>query len=63
MTDGPSYRQIIDFADLPASRYVHTTGQSGNPFERGYRNFLPLWREGGYIGLGTGKIQTLVLEP
>lgn len=63
MTDGPSYRQIIDFANLPGSRYVHTTGQSGNPFEKGYREFLPLWREGKDFSLGSEAVDTLVLEP
>lgn len=63
MRDGPSYRQVIDFADLSASQYIHTTGQSGNPFEKGYRDFLPLWREGRYVSIGRErpvKIQELV---
>ncbi|MCA1609709.1 MAG: penicillin acylase family protein [Acidobacteria bacterium] len=52
MTDGPSYREIIDLSDLPASLYVHTTGQSGNPFSAGYRNLLPMWKGGRYFTIG-----------
>jgi penicillin amidase len=63
MDDGPSYRQIVDFADLERSRYVHTTGQSGNVFARHYRDFLPLWRAGAYFELGGAPSQVLVLEP
>ncbi|HEY7574656.1 MAG TPA: penicillin acylase family protein, partial [Thermoanaerobaculia bacterium] len=46
MSDGPSYRQIVDLADPSAALFVHTTGQSGNVFARGYRDLLPLWRAG-----------------
>jgi penicillin amidase len=51
MTDGPSYRQIVDFAD-PDIRLVHTTGQSGNVFDRHYRDLLPLWRGGDDFRIG-----------
>ena len=63
MSDGPSYRQIIDFADLPGSRFVHTTGQSGNPFEKRYRDFLPMWREGRDFRIGEGPMKVETLEP
>ncbi|MEO8430580.1 MAG: penicillin acylase family protein [Acidobacteriota bacterium] len=63
MSDGPSYRQIVDFGDLAGARYVHTTGQSGNPFESGYRNLLPLWRAGRDFPLGGTAAATMVLEP
>ncbi len=53
MDDGPSYRQIVDFADPSRSLYVHTTGQSGNVFARHYRDFLPEWRAGRYFEIGT----------
>ena len=52
MTDGPSYRQIVDFATPDHLRFVHTTGQSGNVFDRRYRNLLPLWREGRDFAIG-----------
>jgi penicillin amidase len=64
MTDGPSYRQVADLSDLPRSRYVHTTGQSGNVFDRGYRDLLPEWRAGRYFEIGAGQpTQVLVLAP
>src|SRR6266508_757797 len=61
MTDGPTYRQILDLADFSRSLYVHTTGQSGNAFDRRYRNLLPLWRDGRYFRIGEPPVHTLVL--
>ncbi len=64
MTDGPSYRQVIDLSDLARSRYVHTTGQSGNVFDRRYRDLLPEWRAGRTFEIGTAApVTTLILEP
>lgn len=64
MTDGPSYRQVVDLAGVAKSRFVHTTGQAGNVFAAGYRDLLPLWRAGETFEIGTGKpVRTLVLEP
>ena len=62
MTDGPSYRQIVDFADPGGLWLVHTTGQSGNVFDRRYRDLLPLWRDGGYLRIGPAA-KVLRLEP
>jgi penicillin G amidase len=63
MTDGPSYRQIVDFSDPGAALFVHTTGQSGNVFDRRYRDLLPLWREGKYFRIGDGAGHVLRLVP
>ncbi len=63
MTDGPSYRQILDLSDLEGGLYVHTTGQSGNVFDPHYRDFLPLWRDGRYVRMGEAPVKALVLEP
>jgi penicillin amidase len=64
MTDGASYRQVIDLSDLARSRYVHTTGQSGNVFDRRYRDLLPEWRAGRSFEIGTAApVTTLILEP
>jgi penicillin amidase len=63
MDDGPSYRQIVDFADSARSRYQHTTGQSGNVFARHYRDLLPEWRAGRYFEMGGAPAHVLVLEP
>jgi len=62
MTDGPSYRQIVDFAGPDAALFVHTTGQSGNVFDRRYRDLLPLWRNGRYLRIGP-PAKVLRLEP
>jgi len=40
-----SYRQIIDPGDLNRSVWVHTTGQSGLPYNKHYGDMIPLWRE------------------
>ncbi|MBI4497443.1 MAG: penicillin acylase family protein [Chloroflexi bacterium] len=44
----PSYRQIIDLADVRRSVAVHTTGQSGHPGSPHYGDLLPLWYQGRY---------------
>jgi len=46
-----SYRQILDPADWDRSLVMHTTGQSGQPFHRHYRDFTPLWARGEYVPL------------
>ncbi len=43
-----SYRQVIDLHDWDQSVAIHTTGQSGLPFHRHYRDQVPLWATGGY---------------
>lgn len=63
MTDGPSYRQVVDLADPAASLFVHTTGQSGNVFDRHYRDLLPLWKDGRYFRIGESVKDRLVLTP
>ena len=50
-----SYRAIYDLADLDASLYIHTTGQSGNPFSPGYRSFAQRWSKGEYIRIATKR--------
>lgn len=42
-----SYRQLIDTGDWTA-RTIHTTGQSGLPFHRHYRDFVNVWARGEY---------------
>ena len=43
MAHGPSYRQIVDLADMENSLFVHPMGQSGHPLSRHYKDLLPLW--------------------
>lgn len=44
----PSYRQIIDLGDFDRSVSIHTTGQSGLPFHRHYKDFVLVWALGEY---------------
>ncbi|GHO95651.1 peptidase S45 [Reticulibacter mediterranei] len=41
----PSYRQIVDLADLTASRSGHAPGQSGHVASKHYDDFIAMWRE------------------
>ena len=50
-----SYRAIYDFADLDRSLYIHTTGQSGNPFSPFYRSFAERWAKVEYIEIATKR--------
>jgi penicillin G amidase len=63
MTDGPSYRQIVDFSDPGGSHFVHTTGQSGNVFDPRYRDLLPLWKAGADFRIGGTPVKLLRLVP
>ncbi len=40
----PSERLIVDLGNLAGSLSVHTTGQSGHPFNRHYDDFIQPWR-------------------
>jgi penicillin amidase len=42
-------RAIYDFSDLDGSLFIHTTGQSGNPFSPFYRSLAERWSKGDYI--------------
>ena len=44
VTSVPSYRQIVDLADLTRSVSMHTTGQSGHPYHRHYDDMIDSWR-------------------
>ena len=70
MQSGASYRQIVDLSNLPASRFIYTTGQSGNVFSRHYDDLIELWQQVQYIPMHFDKAeieksaqQTLVLKP
>jgi len=47
----PSLRLLIDAQDWNTARIVHTTGQSGLPFHRHYRDLTALWARGDYLPL------------
>lgn len=46
---GPTYRQVIDLANLNDSAFIQTLGQSGNVFSRWYDDLMVMWRNGHYI--------------
>ena len=63
---GPSLRAIYDLGDLKQSRFMHSSGQSGDPLSPLYRNFLPRWVEVRYTPLwgdGQPPAHTLLLAP
>ncbi len=65
---GPSYREILDFDALDASRFIHPMGQSGDPLSRHYDDFLRTWRDGETIPMSQnradwGQTETQILNP
>ena len=51
---GASYRALYDMARPDTSRFMITTGQSGNVMSRHYDDLAPLWARGEYISIPTG---------
>ncbi|WP_027481080.1 penicillin acylase family protein [Deinococcus pimensis] len=67
-TNGASYRQVVDLADMNASRFVGTLGQSGNPLSVNYADQQALWRDGQSLRMSTdekdwGEVRVLRLRP
>jgi penicillin amidase len=67
---GPGLRAIYDLSDLDNSRFMISTGQSGNPMSPYYNHFVQSWRDGGYISLSGDRerllhsaLGVLVLQP
>lgn len=65
-----SLRALYDLSNLENSRFIHSTGQSGNPFSPLYRDYADRWAQVGYLPMKMrreevekGKIGTLVLMP
>ena len=54
-----SYRQILDVGDWDRSMAIHTTGQSGLPFHRHFRDFVPMWATGQYHPLPFTSVKVL----
>src|SRR5450631_421250 len=64
----PSLRAIYDLADLERSRYIHSTGQSGNVMSPWYSSFAERWAQVEYITIPTQRdkiagAHRLVLSP
>ncbi len=67
---GAGYRGVYDLANPDASRYIISTGQSGNPYSPHYDDLMTLWAHGGTITIPMNRqsIQAaaahrLTLEP
>jgi len=52
-----SSRAIYDLSNPEASQFIHTTGQSGNPFSPYYRSFAERWSKGEYIQIPTSRAE------
>jgi penicillin amidase len=64
--NGPTYRQIVDLANLNNSLYVEAIRESGRLFSPYFDNLLPLWQQGRYVPMTTAAYPvttTLLLEP
>ncbi len=53
----PSYRQIVDMSDLSNSRFILTTGQSGNVLSAHYDDFIERHRDVKYLAMSFGREQ------
>lgn len=45
----PSFRMIVDMADLDRSLWVNTTGASGHPYSAHYQDQIEAWQTGQYF--------------
>ncbi len=67
---GPSLRMIVDFGDPERSRFVPSSGESGQRLSPFYANLFDVWRVGAAVPMQTrrpaveqGAVGTLRLEP
>jgi penicillin amidase len=61
---GPSLRALYDLGDPLRSRVMISTGQSGLPWSRQYRDLLQPWLEVKYLPLwGSAAVAELTLLP
>jgi penicillin amidase len=63
----PSYRHIVDLADMDNSVFMHTTGQSGNVLSRHYDDLIERHQAVEYLPMTFGRDSVsgdvLILEP
>lgn len=52
---GATFRAIYDLENLDRSRFIHTTGQSGNPVSPHYRDLLEPFAQGQYLSMTTNR--------
>lgn len=68
-TEGAGYRVVVDLAEPDAARFIHATGQSGNPLSRQYRDFEQRWVRNDGVPMTMKREdyapggQTLLLQP
>lgn len=67
-THGPSYRHIIDLAEMNRSLYIGSLGQGGNPLGEHVSDQQGKWAAGEYLPMSTderdwGRTTTLTLTP
>jgi penicillin amidase len=61
---GPSLRALYDVADPTRSRFMHSSGQSGNPLSPLYRSFVEPWTKVEYVPVWNAAVDhELVLTP
>ena len=67
---GAGYRGVYDLGSPDASRYVISTGESGNLFSPHYDDLLRLWARGGTVTIPTeptaiaaSSVHRLTLQP
>lgn len=67
---GPSWRFVIDFADVDNATIVLPAGNSGNPASEHFIDFFPMWRDGerwrvpfSYDAVRERAVSTLTLLP
>ena len=46
LTNVPTFRMVVDFADLDSSRWVNQSGQSGHPGHPHYDDQVAAWQSG-----------------
>lgn len=68
--EAPSLRALYDLSNLENSRFIHSTGQSGNVLSPLYRSYVQRWAEVKYLPMMTrrerieqNKLGTLTLVP
>jgi penicillin amidase len=67
-THGPSLKAVYDLGDRSQSRFIHSSGQSGLPWQAGYRSWLQDWSKGTGVPVwpgpqDSGPLQVLTLRP
>jgi|688.fasta_scaffold08532_2 penicillin amidase len=67
-THGPSLKAVYDLGDRSQSRFIHSSGQSGLPWQAGYRSWLEDWAQGKGVPVwprpqDQGQLQVLTLRP